>query len=188
MTQEEGAYFLLSRCELLPWRGYVYCDRATAPNQGEILTVEPGTGNLHLVYDAGGRIVYAKSLDKGESWETGLEVDSGSYPSLCLDNSEMPSITYLRNDTVFCKTLKTDNTWHKTILFGGNGNLKPNQPVIAQTYPKDLSRYSYCAFLVKNLSEGSSKLYLSTFNVEEDIGPEPEEVISGVSLKSHQSP
>ncbi|MEO0101455.1 MAG: FlgD immunoglobulin-like domain containing protein [candidate division WOR-3 bacterium] len=183
--KENEIYYLRNRLAILPISpNYANYSKITFSNQGELLTIEPGTENSHMVYDAGGRIVYAKSLDKGESWESVLEVDSGSYPSLCLDNSGMPRISYLKNDTVFCKTLKSDNTWHKTILFGGNGNLKPNQAVIAQTYPKDLSRYSYCAFLVKNLSEGNSKLYLSIFNVEEDIGPEPEEVADGISLKS----
>ncbi|MEO0216655.1 MAG: hypothetical protein ABIL14_06535, partial [candidate division WOR-3 bacterium] len=115
--ERNNTYFLSFVDRQLPYPSYVYCDKVTFPNQGELLTIEPGNGNLHMVYDAGGSIIYAKSLDKGETWEKVLEVDSGSYPSLCLDNSGMPRISYLKNDTIFCKTLLSDNTWHTTVIF-----------------------------------------------------------------------
>ena len=160
------------------------CDKVTFPNQGELLVIEPGTGNLHAVYNIGTTIAYAKSTDRGETWEPVMEVDSGSYPSLVLDNSGMPRITYLKNDTVFCKTLNTDNTWHKTILFAGRENLKPGPPVIASPYPKEFSDYAYSAFPVKDSSQNISKIYFSFFDVNEDIGPEPKEIASGEKINS----
>ncbi|MEO0098708.1 MAG: C25 family cysteine peptidase [candidate division WOR-3 bacterium] len=184
-------YVTVSKLNTIPYEGIaeiiptnVTCEKATYPNQGELFAIDPGNGNFHIVYNTGEDIVYRKSTDKGASWGDVIEIDSGSYPSLALDYSRMPRITYLKNDTVFCKTLNSDNTWHKTVVFGGDGNIKPGPPVITQTYLPEFTDYSYCIFPIKNLSEGTGKIYLSIFNVNEDIGSEPEEVVGGIGLKS----
>jgi len=126
--------------------------------------------------------MYAKSTDKGEIWET-MEVDSGAYSSITLDNSGMPRITYLKNDTIFCKILNSDNTWNTKVIFYGNENLILGPPVIAQTYPQELAEYSYCVFPIKTGEE--SKIYLSIFNVNEAEALEPKVVAFGEELKSH---
>ncbi|MEO0126113.1 MAG: C25 family cysteine peptidase, partial [candidate division WOR-3 bacterium] len=161
----------------------ISCDRATYPNSGRLLTVNFQTGDIHTVCDTGSHIVYLLSKDKGENWFP-FEVDVGSYPSITLDKFGKPRIVFLKNDTIFCRTLQDDNTWHTVVVFGVKDNLRPGPPIIAPTFQKGLDEYSYCVFPVKNLSENTSKICLSIFNVNEDTGGEIKEVASGENLES----
>ncbi|MDH5186073.1 MAG: fibronectin type III domain-containing protein, partial [candidate division WOR-3 bacterium] len=159
-------------------------DQATGPSNAQLLTLDSKTGNIHMVFNTGSTIDYTKSTDEGVTWDDVVEVDSGSYPSIALDTSGLPRITYLKNDTVFCQILKPDSTWDTIVIFGGNESWKPKQPAVAPSYPSELANYSYSTFSTKDPMSDNSRINFSVFDVTEDIAPQPNEVASGESLKS----
>ncbi|MDH5186105.1 MAG: hypothetical protein OEW70_03470, partial [candidate division WOR-3 bacterium] len=159
-------------------------DKATGPNNGQLLTVESDNGNIHMVFNTGTTIDYTVSTDKGNNWSDVVEIDSGSYPSVALDSSGLPRIAYLKNDTVFCQILKPDSTWDTVVIFGYNQSWKPKEPAVAPTYPPELANYSYSTFSTNDPMGANSKINLSIFDVTEDIAPPSNEVASGESLKS----
>uniref|UniRef100_A0A7C6AAV8 T9SS type A sorting domain-containing protein n=1 Tax=candidate division WOR-3 bacterium TaxID=2052148 RepID=A0A7C6AAV8_UNCW3 len=159
-------------------------DKATGPNNAELLTVDAGTDNIHMVFNTGSTIAYTKSTDEGETWDDVIEVDSGVNPSIVLDSAGLPRITYLKNDTVFCQILKPDSSWDTIVIFGYNESWKPEQPAVAPSYPPELTDYSYCIFSANDPTSFNSKVNLSIFGINSDIAPPPNEVASGESLAS----
>jgi hypothetical protein len=160
-------------------------DRATFPNNGELLLFDTHNRNIHIAYNTGETFMYRKTADYGETWEYLTEVDTGSCPSVVLDSSGLPRITYLKNDTVFCQIMKPDSTWDTAVVFGYDQSQKPKEPALAPSYPPELANYSYSTFTTTDDPMGvNSKINLSIFDVTEDIAPPVNEVATGDSLKS----
>jgi len=158
-------------------------DMATYPNQGTLLAVDANNGKIHLVYNSGSTVNYAVSEDTESIWKIS-EIDSGSCPSIALDSFGLTRISYVKNDTVFCKILKPDSTWKTVVIFGYNQSWKPKEPAIAPSYPPELANYSYSTFSTKDPMSNSSKINLSFFDINSDVAPPPNEVTSGESLNS----
>jgi len=58
---------------------------STEPSQGRHLVREPGTQNLHIVFQSNNdRVYYTFSSDGGSSWKFPVFLDSGKYPSVGL--------------------------------------------------------------------------------------------------------
>jgi hypothetical protein len=177
-------YWISYANEKIPvWR--VPANNATGPNNGELLTFDETSGNIHMVFNTGSTIAYSKSTNKGETWTDVAEIDSGANPTIVLDTFGLTRISYVKNDTVFCKALKPDSTWKTVIVYAGDENGKPSNPVIAKTYPKELAQYCYCVFPLKNPSDNQGKaIKVSVFDINQDNTPTPQEVTNGDNLKS----
>jgi hypothetical protein len=165
------------------WR--VPNDNATGPNNAELLVVDEASGNIQMVFNTGTTIEYSVSTDNGNTWGDFVTVNSGSHPSIALDSSGLPRINYLKNDTVFCQTLKPDSTWDTIVIYGNYQSGKPKEPAVAPSYPPELANYSYSTFSTTDDPMGvNSKINFSIFDVTEDIAPSPNEVASGENLNS----
>ena len=103
----------------------------TAPSPGRRLARQTGSGMLHRVFAAQGAVIYEKSDNDGQDWSYQDSPDYGDDPSIALDYSGNPVISYLRNDSVFTAFVNADSGWTIKTIFAGSADIEPGPPSLA---------------------------------------------------------
>ncbi len=102
---------------------YVQSDVVTATSYNNSRhIVSDGTGNLYVVYEAGGYVYFTKTKIGTMVWEPAYPVGKGNSPSIALDNNNTPNIVWVHKDTLFWAKRQNYYTWPKYALY------KPAQP------------------------------------------------------------
>jgi M6 family metalloprotease-like protein len=102
---------------------YVQSDVATATsyNNSRKIVSDP-SGNLYMVYEAGGYVYFTKAKIGTMVWEPAYPVGRGNSPAIALDNNNIPNIVWVHKDTLFWAKRQNYYTWPKYALY------KPVQP------------------------------------------------------------
>ncbi len=102
---------------------YVQSDVATTTSWNNARhIVSDATGNLYMVYEAGGYVYFTKTKVGTMIWEPAYPVGKGNSPAIALDNNNVPNIIWSHKDTLFWAKRQNYYTWPKYALY------KPYQP------------------------------------------------------------
>ncbi|MEO0183927.1 MAG: hypothetical protein ABIL40_10705, partial [candidate division WOR-3 bacterium] len=97
---------------------YVQSDVATATSYNNARhIVSDATGNLYIVYEAGGYVYFTKTKIGTMVWEPAYPVGKGNSPSISLDNNNVPNIVWVHKDTLFWAKRQNYYTWPKYALY-----------------------------------------------------------------------
>ncbi len=102
---------------------YVQSDIATATSWNNARhIVSDATGNLYMVYEAGGYVYFTKTKVNTMIWEPAYPIGKGNSPAIALDNNNVPNIIWSHKDTLCWAKRQNYYTWPKYALY------KPYQP------------------------------------------------------------
>lgn len=102
---------------------YVQSDIATATSwNNSRKTVADASGNIHMVYDAGGYVYYTSAKVNTMIWEPAFPVGKGKSPTIALDNNNVPNIVWVREDTLLWAKRQNYYIWPTEVLY------KPHYP------------------------------------------------------------
>jgi len=97
---------------------YVQSDVPTATsynNSRQI--VSDASGNLYMVYETGGYVYFTSANLNDMIWEPAFPVGKGKSPTIALDNSNVPNIIWVSNDSLFWAKRQNYYTWPTHALF-----------------------------------------------------------------------
>jgi len=124
--------------------------------------VSPGGENVHVVYDAGGSVLYSASQDGGENWTDPAQIDYGNCPSIALYATDKPTVVYNHDNSVLCKMRRADGTWRDGIVYPSGPSEVVGPPAVAQppVAQSQQPNSPYCAFAVYDNVSSISRVWL----------------------------
>lgn len=96
-------------------------EQAIAWAQGKHIVRNPGTRELHVVYQASGGVYWSTSSDDGFSWSTAELVAPGANPCINLDFKGLPWVAYSSEENgwrrrLYCAVRRPNGTWTKRLV------------------------------------------------------------------------